>query len=914
MNTRTLDVALRIATDLDGAVKDVNALDKSLDNLKGGGQNAAQGLNAAATAASKNSTANQANATSAKAATTAQAALGVATQKTAAIQQRAGLSAGELRNAQRQLPAQITDIVTSLASGQSVFMVAIQQGGQLKDSWGGIVPAGRALLGAISPVVVGLSAGAAAFGAIALAGMEFARDRQEITLALLQTGNYANASVQEIDALVDAIADLDGVTAGGAREALLQVAESGRFAGEQFELVAVIAARMEAATGQSIETTIQKFTEIAKDPVQALLKLNETEHFLTEEHLARLQALIDLGMEQEAAAEGARIYAGRLDEIATAADNAQPHLSRLWRDMKEGAAAAWEETKQFSEFLAAAGEQYSKMPWWQRISPAGGIASIRAMYGAQPVAPAVAAPVAGAVDSAEKQRQAKEREKAEKEWASLQQSNLSKQQKLEAEIADIRKTGLALGKSEAVIETQIAAARARYKESLPKGPKVGKTDAQQDQEAAARELGNLEKQIALTATLADGERQISNEARVAYEIKEGAYRLASETTKQELLAAAKRRDAQLAEIEAEQKRKQELEKSKRSYEQLTDTLRTPVETALAKITEQIKQLNDAMDKGLVTAPAYQEQLARIFQQAYTKPPEFNSPFEGQDDLTGLMGSQAELDGYNERLQTWYEDQLQIARDGRAANAAEADYWRGIEEQATKDHAARLTALQLAQRQLQVNATQSIFDSMASIARDAAGEQSKAYRVLFAISKGFAIAQAAVSLATNISKASEVGFPYNLPFIAGAFAQGASIVSILAGANYAPAGYAAGGYTGPGGKYQPAGIVHKGEGVLSQEDMHALGGPAGFFALRNAIHNGFAEGGLVMPSELAEPAFQMGSPSASPVSLQNDMTVNVFNDREEMVDYIINHPKHKKSITVEASRNGQAIRASWGGGS
>ena len=50
-----MDVALRIATDLDGAVKDVDALDKSLDNLKAGGQNAAQGLNAAATASGKNS-------------------------------------------------------------------------------------------------------------------------------------------------------------------------------------------------------------------------------------------------------------------------------------------------------------------------------------------------------------------------------------------------------------------------------------------------------------------------------------------------------------------------------------------------------------------------------------------------------------------------------------------------------------------------------------------------------------------------------------------------------------------------------------------------------------------------------------------------------------------------------------------
>lgn len=50
----------------------------------------------------------------------------------------AGISAGQYRQAMRQLPAQITDVVTSLASGMPLWMVAIQQGGQIKDSFGGV--------------------------------------------------------------------------------------------------------------------------------------------------------------------------------------------------------------------------------------------------------------------------------------------------------------------------------------------------------------------------------------------------------------------------------------------------------------------------------------------------------------------------------------------------------------------------------------------------------------------------------------------------------------------------------------------------------------------------------------------------------------------------------------------------------
>lgn len=58
------------------------------------------------------------------------------------------------------------------------------------------------------------------------------------------------------------------------------------------------------------------------------------------------------------------------------------------------------------------------------------------------------------------------------------------------------------------------------------------------------------------------------------------------------------------------------------------------------------------------------------------------------------------------------------------------------------------------------------------------------------------------------------------------------------------GWSGGGYTGPGGKYDPAGIVHRGEGVLSQDDMSALGGPRAFEAFRASLHRGYASGGVV----------------------------------------------------------------------
>jgi len=144
-----------------------------------------------------------------------------------------------------------------------------------------------------------------------------------------------------------------------------------------------------------------------------------------------------------------------------------------------------------------------------------------------------------------------------------------------------------------------------------------------------------------------------------------------------------------------------------------------------------------------------------------------------------------------------------------------------------------------------------FGQLAQIIGQRYGTESKAYRVLFALSKSFAIAQAAVSLGINVSKASEVGFPENIPFIVAAFAQGAEIASIIAGAAFGggssgggSSGYSKGGYTGGGGVHEPAGIVHRGEVVWSQKDVARAGGVNIVEAMRTGTAYGYADGGVV----------------------------------------------------------------------
>ena len=107
-------------------------------------------------------------------------------------------------------------------------------------------------------------------------------------------------------------------------------------------------------------------------------------------------------------------------------------------------------------------------------------------------------------------------------------------------------------------------------------------------------------------------------------------------------------------------------------------------------------------------------------------------------------------------------------------------------------------------------------------------------------------------------------------------------------------YANGGFTGHGGKYEPAGIVHKGEGVLTQEEIAALGGPAGFYALRDSIRNGFADGGLVMdapkvlnPSQNPEVKKAMDQVQSNTGQPQVNLNPNfvIVDEREKLGDYL-----------------------------
>lgn len=96
----------------------------------------------------------------------------------------------------------------------------------------------------------------------------------------------------------------------------------------------------------------------------------------------------------------------------------------------------------------------------------------------------------------------------------------------------------------------------------------------------------------------------------------------------------------------------------------------------------------------------------------------------------------------------------------------------------------------------LGATGDLFGGIADVLKQSQGEQSSIYKAMFATSKAFAIAQAGILMWQNVAEASKVGFPWNIPLIAGALAQGVSILGSLQ--SVAAVGFATGGYVSGAG--------------------------------------------------------------------------------------------------------------------
>ncbi|MBJ2282282.1 phage tail tape measure protein [Pseudomonas sp. MF6767] len=254
------------------------------------------------------------------------------------------MSAKQLQNALRGVPAQFTDIVTSLQGGQAPLTVFLQQGGQLKDMFGGAGPAARALGGYVLGLVNPFTVAAAAVGALTLAYYKGSQEADEYNKAIIFTGNSAGTSATQLASMAQQVSATVGTT-GAAAEVLAKLAGNGKIASGSFEEITEAALQMEKATGKAIDETIAEFAKIAKDPVAAAKELNDQYHFLTASTYAQIVALKDQGDTIGATKLLTDTYANTIQERTGQVTQNLGLIESAWNKIKAAASGALDAAK-----------------------------------------------------------------------------------------------------------------------------------------------------------------------------------------------------------------------------------------------------------------------------------------------------------------------------------------------------------------------------------------------------------------------------------------------------------------------------------------------------------------------------------------------------------------------------------------
>lgn len=250
-----------------------------------------------------------------------------------------GMSAKATAAAMRGVPAQLTDIMVSLQGGQRPMTVLMQQGGQLKDMFGGIVPAARALGTAVLGMINPFTLAASAAGALYMAYRTGAAESEEFNRTLITTGNAIGLTTEQLNGMAQRI---DGVvgTQRNAAAALNEFARSIKISSGNLEDFAATAIRWEQATGQAVAETVKQFEELGKAPLQASLKLNESMNYLTDSIYEQIKALEDQGRETEAAELAQIAFADALDSRTPQMLENIGAIERGWNAIKRAVSEA----------------------------------------------------------------------------------------------------------------------------------------------------------------------------------------------------------------------------------------------------------------------------------------------------------------------------------------------------------------------------------------------------------------------------------------------------------------------------------------------------------------------------------------------------------------------------------------------
>jgi phage-related minor tail protein len=211
-----------------------------------------------------------------------------------------GQTSGMDRYLKQALAYQTTDIVTSLAGGQNPLMVLLQQGGQLKDQFGGFKPLFAGIAEAVTLSKVAFAGAAAAVAALAYGFYQGSKEAAKFRDDLILTNNYAGVTTQSFDKLSSALSDKLNVSITDTKSIFSALVSSGKVTRENLDGVAEVIANIARLSGESAEAVANSLIPSMDGSASSAMKLNERYHFLNLAQYKHIEALNKQGKASEA--------------------------------------------------------------------------------------------------------------------------------------------------------------------------------------------------------------------------------------------------------------------------------------------------------------------------------------------------------------------------------------------------------------------------------------------------------------------------------------------------------------------------------------------------------------------------------------------------------------------------------------
>lgn len=233
---------------------------------------------------------------------------------------------------------QTTDIITGLAGGQNPLMVLLQQGGQLRDQFGGFKNLFAAIGQVLTPMRAAILGVGGAIGTLGFAFYKGSEEARKFHNEMILTGQYAGLTQQQFFALGRSISDGYNIPISQSREVMQQLVSSGQFTYKSLNSVAQAIAKISSLSGESADVVAQNLIPSLDGTASSAAKLNQRYHFLNIEQYKYIELLEKQGKTQEAI----KFTSDALNEKLKDQEENLGYVEAAWKNAKKAASDFWD--------------------------------------------------------------------------------------------------------------------------------------------------------------------------------------------------------------------------------------------------------------------------------------------------------------------------------------------------------------------------------------------------------------------------------------------------------------------------------------------------------------------------------------------------------------------------------------------